>query len=126
MNKPFLDLLKRMEEIHNRKSADYAKGDNKYSNFEFSGLLASKFKHPVDISMAALIGNKLERLSNLLGDEITPVNESIEDNFLDLCTYMALWASYREYKESQFNPPNEPQCIHCGHKHMSGYPCIMD
>lgn len=96
-----LKILQQIQAIHDKKSADYAKDDNKYSNFEFSGLLASKFKNPVDISMAALIGTKLERLSNLLGTDKEPLNESIEDNFLDLCTYMVLWAGYRDYLKAK-------------------------
>lgn len=115
MSTPFTDMLQRMQEIHDRKSHDYAKSDNKYSNFEFSGLLASKFRQPVDISMAALIGTKLERLSNLLGEGVEPKNESIEDNFLDLCTYMVLWASYRDYVKSKDMIGLNDRCPECDH-----------
>lgn len=93
----FLELLDQMRAIHIKKNRDYATVENPYANFEFAGILAMKFKNPIDISFAALIGVKLSRLQVLLGGDRTPENESIDDTFLDLCTYCALWASSRKF-----------------------------
>lgn len=99
----FSELLNKMRAIHIKKNQDYATEENPYSNFEFAGILAMKFKNPVDISFASLIGVKLARLQVLLGSNRGPNNESIDDTFLDLCTYCALWAVSRDYyKDKSF------------------------
>lgn len=87
-------LLARMQEMHDRKSQDYASDANRYSNFEFAGMLGAMFSIPADIAFAVLIGVKLARLGELKGKGKTPNNESVEDSFLDLAVYASLWASY--------------------------------
>ncbi len=95
-NKNFLSLLEKMKEIQEKKNADYS-AEGFYLNFKQSAELASWFKNDVDKSFAVLIGAKLSRLGNLLSDDDKEVmNESIEDTFLDLTVYCALWASYRK------------------------------
>lgn len=93
----FYNLLVKMADIHDRKSHDYAMASNPFSNFERSGQIASWFKNPVDISFATLIGVKLARLAELSNTDKTPNNESLDDTFLDLATYAALWAAYRKH-----------------------------
>jgi len=94
-NPEFLQLLEQSKEIHLRKSKDYASNSNPFSNFEFSSWLIAKFPNEQDKSFIALIGTKLARLSEL-SDGRKPNNEAIDDSFLDLFTYVGLWAAYRK------------------------------
>jgi len=82
-----------MEEIHDRKRHDYS-AVGYYQNFERSALLASWFKNDQDKAFVVLIGTKLARLAALL-DSKEPLNESIDDTFLDLNIYCGLWSSMR-------------------------------
>lgn len=95
-------ILERIKEIHDRKNHDYAQEDNPFSNFERSGELISWFADPVHQSFAGLIGIKLARLAELLNGKEAK-NESIDDSFLDLCTYCVLFHSY--YLEHIIIPP---------------------
>jgi len=94
LNPKFDAILARMAEMHDRKSSDYAKAENRYSNFEVAGQLGAMFLRPVDIAFATLIGVKLARLAELQGRP--PRNESVADTQLDLAVYATLWASYDE------------------------------
>lgn len=89
----FIELLRLSKEIHLKKGADYATQQNPFSNFERSAELVSWFTGKVDKSFVALIGTKLARIAEL-SDGRTPNNESLDDSFLDLLTYVGLWASY--------------------------------
>jgi len=93
-----IELLDKVKQIHIKKNQDYALESNPYSNFEFAASISEEFKDPVDKVFVTLIGVKLARLTVLLGREEGPLNESIDDSFLDLTTYTALWASYRSYR----------------------------
>lgn len=92
----FKQLLHDVQKIHDKKKHDYSHPGDRFSNFTESGIIGSMFKNPTDISFAVLIGIKLSRLSNLLGNKLVPNNESIDDTFLDLTTYCALWATYHK------------------------------
>lgn len=85
-----------MKEIHERKGKDYATEEDGFINFERSSRIVMWFDRPIDKVFVTLITTKLTRLANLLSKEGPPLNESIDDSFLDLCTYCALWASYRK------------------------------
>lgn len=91
------EILDKAASLQVLKGQDYNTdlNSNKFENFERSGLLASWFKDPVDIAFAVLIGTKLARLSALLSNDRGPNNESIEDSFVDLTNYCALWGGYR-------------------------------
>ncbi len=97
------DILDRSKTIHLSKRADYTTktDENPYENFQRSSLLATWF--PSDyVSFAVLIGTKLARLASLLTKEklgIKPNNESIDDSFLDLVTYCALFYGYWKSKQ---------------------------
>lgn len=93
----FVETLQLMKDIHELKNADYSGNNNPFENFERSALIAEWFKNPIDKSFLVLIGTKLARLATLLNkkaDGIEPNNESIDDSFLDLATYVVLWKSY--------------------------------
>lgn len=93
-NPKFHNLLAKMGEIHDRKNHDYAANNNPYSNFEEAAGVAMGFTG-VDAVFAGLIGVKLARLRQLKSGK-EPNNESVQDSFLDLAVYAALWASYQE------------------------------
>jgi len=90
-NLKFHAALKRMADMHDKKSADYATSLNYYSNFERAAVSAGV---PEDAVFRTLIGIKLARLVELQGNGKTPKNESIEDSLLDLAVYSVLYYSY--------------------------------
>lgn len=89
----FIELLEQSKAIHLRKNQDYANESNPFSNFERSAELVRWFTTSTDRVFIALIGTKLARIAELSDGRI-PNNESLDDSFLDLVTYCALWASY--------------------------------
>lgn len=97
----FVNLLDSMKAIHQKKNDDYAGSDDAFENFKRSAQLMSWFKNEEDKAFINLIATKLARLATLLNKEGTPNNESIQDSFLDLTTYCALWSSYYERERSQ-------------------------
>lgn len=102
----FEQLLEKMRAIHSKKNEDYASSVNKFENFERSAELMNWFENRYDKSFVNLIGTKLARLSTLLNSNKEPNNESVEDSFLDLCTYCALWASYHKFMGGVTNEPD--------------------
>lgn len=90
-NPKFNTVITQMVATHNRKSSDYAKSTNPYSNFEETAATAGC---SVDTVFLVMIGVKLARLRELLSSGKTAQNESVQDSRLDLAVYTALWASY--------------------------------
>lgn len=118
------EILKRSIEIHLKKRADYATDPtaNPFENFDRSNEVARWFPDSYK-SFAILIGTKLARLGSLLVTGKVPSNESIEDTFLDLVTYCALF--YAFWKSGQVKvqeylpkPPVKPYFEACSmHDH---------
>ena len=106
-NKTLLEILQKIETIHNTKAQDYTTNVDidPYENFARAATVGNWFPASTHRSFAMLIGTKLARLGALLTKGGTPNNESVEDTFLDLCTYCVLWYSY--YQDSTKNPPKE-------------------
>ena len=92
------EIFKKCQKITLSKRHDYTSSDDNHENFKRSAELASWFKSDQDKAYAVLIGTKLARLATLL-DNKEPNNESIEDTFLDLTNYCALFAERRTEKE---------------------------
>lgn len=89
------EILNRSRDIHLKKREDYATNPtaDPFENFDRSSEIARWF--PVTYSsFAVLIGTKLARLGSLLVTGKAPNNESIDDTFLDLVTYCALFYAY--------------------------------
>jgi hypothetical protein len=97
-SKHFSELLAKMQEIHDKKSHDYAKDSDPLSNFKFSADTVKHFNNPIDQVFAGIIAIKLSRLSELLNGKEAK-NESTTDTFIDLANYTILWAAY--YLENQ-------------------------
>jgi Nucleotide modification associated domain 1 len=78
------------------KNEDYTEGSSRHQNFERSEEIIGWYKNDIDKVYVTLISTKLARLAVLLNKEGNkPVNESIEDSFVDLVNYCALWGSKR-------------------------------
>lgn len=94
------DILEAGIKLLTKKEHDYTKdgSKNRYENFEKSAVLISWFDDPIDKAFASLIGTKLARLSALLNKDEEPNNESLQDTFIDLSNYSALWGANREYR----------------------------
>ena len=119
LNKPripeFIELLDASKAIHLKKNQDYANDNNPFSNFERSALLIEWFSNSVDKTFMGLIGTKLARIAEL-SDGRKVQNESLDDSFLDLVTYCALWASYvKRQRKNQIVIC--PKCNHQGLHH---------
>lgn len=94
------EILNRSLAIHLKKREDYASDPtaNPFENFDRSNLVADWFPTAYK-SFAVLIGTKIARLGALLITGKTPNNESIDDTFLDLVTYCALFYAYWKDKQ---------------------------
>ena len=91
----FVKTLERLRELHERKNKDYATSTNPFCNFDFSSSVCSfalecgcKREHLPFINH---VTTKLSRLFVLLSSGRNPENESVEDIFDDLATYIILW-----------------------------------
>ena len=91
------EIFKKCTDLTMSKRYDYTSTDDNHENFKRSAEIASWFKNEQDKPYVVLIGTKLARLASLL-DNKQPKNESIEDSFLDLINYCALWMERRTYK----------------------------
>lgn len=92
-NPKFHAALKKMAEVHDKKSLDYANTveDKYYTNFEEAAQTAGVSVEEVFLT---LIGVKLARLRELKRKGLTPQNESVQDSRLDLANYAVLMYSY--------------------------------
>jgi hypothetical protein len=87
----FLESLEKIKHLHISKNEDYATADNPFANFDCSEYGLRLFHNPRDQAFVWPIFTKLARLANLLSSEREPNNESIEDSFDDIATYILLW-----------------------------------
>ena len=85
------EIFKKCEALSISKRQDYTSTDDNHENFKRASEIVSWFARNEDKPYAMLIGVKLARLGTLLSTNKTPNNESVEDTFLDLINYCALW-----------------------------------
>lgn len=90
-------ILGRIQDIHSKKNDDYSAPGKSFENFDREAELISWFKSDHDKAFVTHIATKLARLGTLLETKV-PNNESIDDTFLDLCTYCVLWYAYYDYR----------------------------
>lgn len=135
------DILKRSIEIHLKKREDYATNPeaNPFENFDRSNQIAIWFPDSYK-SFAVLIATKLARLASLLVSGRAPNNESIEDTFLDLVTYCALFYAFWKSKQIEVGEHNtldsficqhnllnpSGMCTFCSHKVIDQYSYYFD
>lgn len=92
-------LMEHGKALLKSKGDDYTSGDTtRYENFLRQAEIVSWFKSDVDKAFASMIAVKLTRLGSLL-DNKEPKHESIEDTFIDLINYAALWGGWRTSKD---------------------------
>lgn len=101
------EILQQIAAVSKSKREDYTSGKNEFENFERSEQLMSWFKNEFDKTFVWPISTKLSRLATLLNTDRPPNNESIEDSFLDLTTYCALWFAFYKRKNSSKEPPRD-------------------
>lgn len=89
--KNLIESLDKIRELHLKKNEDYADANNAFSNFEFTEFVLRHYSSDRDKAYIWPIATKLARLSVLLSNDRNPNNESIEDSFLDIATYVLLW-----------------------------------
>lgn len=88
------ELLSNGAKLMKSKREDYS-DLGVHQNFERSESVIAWFKEDIDKVFVTLISTKLSRLAVLLSKDGNPKNESIEDSFIDLVNYCALWGSKR-------------------------------
>lgn len=81
-----------MEKLHDAKNEDYAEEGNPFSNFEGVAAMTGLM---VDQVFQVIIGIKMMRLRELLGEAVTPNFESTDDTIMDLAVYAAIWKAWR-------------------------------
>lgn len=110
-NPKFNAALRRMQQTHDAKSHDYATTDNPYANFDFAQTVVARFAQPHDQVFATMVGIKLARLGELLGQGKTPKHESIDDSFLDLANYVVLWWTSQQRRGRLADRPARQQGV---------------
>lgn len=91
-NQYFDEVLNEMQDVHDKKNADYASDEDPFSNF--TGV-ASATGLSVDMVFFTMIGIKVMRLKELVGVGKDPNFESVDDTILDLANYAAIWKAFR-------------------------------
>jgi len=91
----FINTLENLRTLHEKKNQDYATSINPFSNFDFSDMV-NQFALGCGTEATHLpfinhVSTKLSRLFVLLSSGRVPNNESVEDSFDDLATYVILW-----------------------------------
>lgn len=79
----FYQLLREMEDLHNRKNANYATDENPLSNFEE----CEGFNVPAEVGTMVRMSDKWSRLKQLMKGKKDEVGESIKDTLMDLAVY---------------------------------------
>lgn len=81
---PFDAVLEEIQALNKRKRADYATGQDPWSNFKDSG---RQVNQPAGTAVEVLIATKQSRLRQLLGTGREPQNEGTRDSLLDRAVY---------------------------------------
>lgn len=79
----FYELIEAMQDLHDRKNANYAQDSNPLSNFEE----CEKFGVPAEIGTMVRMSDKWCRLVELMKGKKDEVGESIKDTLMDLAVY---------------------------------------
>jgi len=101
-----IQSLDKIKEIHKSKNDDYATEGNPFFNFDIQEDFINMVKSDRDKVFFGMLGLKVARIANLLNKVSLPNNESLEDSFIDLATYVLLHKAdwVRRKKTSLVNP----------------------
>jgi hypothetical protein len=98
------EFLKRLEELYannvaisRAKNADYADGEDPFQNFRSSAL----YGVPIGQGIIVRMGDKMQRIANLLRRDAKVKDESILDTLSDLANYAMI---LRMWIESESKP----------------------
>lgn len=98
----FYSLIKEIEDMHDKKSQDYASTENPVGNYHFAGLVSSMFAHsPEDAGFAGRLAEKIYRLANVTCEGKTPIFESNQDAEVDIAVLACLWMADRRERRVQ-------------------------
>ena len=86
-HKKFCQLLKEMEDLHNRENSNYAQDKDPLSNLKMS----KEIDIPSHIGCFIRIQDKYARVRELLKGKPDRVGESIKDTMMDLAVYSLLF-----------------------------------
>lgn len=96
-HKRFYELLKVMEDLHDRKNSNYASDKDPLSNFKAS----EQFGVPAHIGTMVRMSDKWSRLVQLMGGKKDLVGESLKDTLMDLSVYCLLEIILLEEEEAR-------------------------
>lgn len=100
----FYELLKVMEDIHDRKNKNYSEDGNPLSNLK----ACEQFGVPAHIGTMVRMSDKWSRLVQLMGGKKDQVGESVKDTLLDLSIYCLLeYILVEEYENNILSLPEK-------------------
>lgn len=82
----FYELVRQIEDLHDRKNANYAEDGNPLSNFQE----CEKFGVPAYIGTMVRMSDKWSRLTQLIKGKDDEVGESVKDTLMDMAVYCLL------------------------------------
>lgn len=94
----FKETLEKMQEIHEKKNADYADTSDPFLNFrgcEDMGICT------VEAGILVRMTDKMQRIANLLKRENKVSDENVEDTLIDLSNYAVILNCYLKVKNDQ-------------------------
>ncbi|KKK88665.1 hypothetical protein LCGC14_2740830 [marine sediment metagenome] len=100
-NDRFKAILRRIQETHDKKGADYGTDEDPFANVN----AASEFDIDPIVGILLRMNDKMMRFKSFV-KKGTLVNESVEDSLLDLAVYSIIALTLYESKS---------KCIHCDH-----------
>ncbi|TXH54669.1 MAG: hypothetical protein E6Q97_10355 [Desulfurellales bacterium] len=87
---PLEAILIEMVEMNRRKSADYASPDNLLQNFDRVAEQVPLDEYDAFMDTYTMTMRKMQRLRNLMEQDIDPQNESVRDTLIDNAVYAVL------------------------------------
>lgn len=93
----FYELIKQMEDLHDRKNANYAEDENPLSNLRE----CEKFGIPASHGVMVRMSDKWSRLTQLMNGKQDMVGESIKDTLMDMAVYSLLLTILIEEDEAK-------------------------
>lgn len=93
----FYELLSIIEDIHDKKNANYSRDDDPLSNLR----ACEEFGIPATLGTMVRMSDKWARLVQLMGGKQDRVGESIRDTLIDLAVYSLLEVILIEEQEEK-------------------------
>lgn len=91
----YLQLLDEMKELHQRKAADYGRGQDPFANVR----AGAEFGTPAWVGVMIRANDKMHRIKSLIANGSLK-NESVEDSLMDLAAYCLIALTLRREAET--------------------------